>query len=91
MDSLESSLIRPLNLAFGVTTYYSSWTPGSKFVYIKCRAHGCPFNLWFDYDTDGFDDKPVNIRLNRKTTLSHHMKKHQSGKVRPSSSDPNQQ
>jgi hypothetical protein len=85
LEALEVGLIKTLNEQYGSNTYYASWTPNSKYVYVKCRAKGCPFSLWYKYEMAEETGLPINIVLERKTTISHHLTKHQSGVARTSS------
>jgi hypothetical protein len=73
-----------MNQDFGAQTYSISWRPSAKYVQVVCQISGCPYSIWFSYDTPNNKNKPENLKIFRNTTLSHHVAKHENGKTRTS-------
>lgn len=84
LESVETQLVKPMNQAFGAQTYCLSWKPSAKYVSLSCQISGCPYSVWFTYETPSNKNKPENLKIFRNTTLSHHTAKHDNGKTRTS-------
>ncbi len=81
-QEMQLRLINPMNADFGANALDIAWREGSKYVSVVCRAKGCPYQIWFDYEPDAGNGLPTKIKECRKTNMSHHLIKHQACEIK---------
>jgi hypothetical protein len=46
---MQRRLVDKMNDGFGASAFHIAWKEGRKYVYLACRAEGCPYKIWFEY------------------------------------------